>query len=226
MKKLFFIMIFISGINVSQGVKANDQIEILVKQETEYQLQIKDLVERKRRLQYDRLTEESKIRLEELASEIKTLNDEKKVITKSRLDLQAAKAKEKVSGIKEEVPPRAIIVPEEEAETPKKSHEDPKNYIAETCEWVEDIPRRIIKAPTTCGRKPVSICTGHVVCKQKVGDASLIRLTTCSDDLCGKDDAVACTKDDNYSSRKPNEVESNGVSGEIKNLIKSSSISQ
>jgi hypothetical protein len=99
--------------------------------------------------------------------------------------------------------------------------EDPKNYDSTTCKWAEEIPRRIIKAPS-CGRTPVNICTGYVVCNQKAPNTgNFIRMTVCSSELCGENDAVACTEDQGYSSVKPEGVNSNTVSGSVRKIIQS-----
>jgi hypothetical protein len=109
----------------------------------------------------------------------------------------------------------------------KELREDTKNYKPETCVWSQDIPRRIIKAPS-CGRTPMKICTGYVVCDQKAegSSAKFVRMTTCSSELCGEEDAVACTKDPGYSSVKADEEESNTVSYKIRKKIESGASEQ
>ena len=89
----------------------------------------------------------------------------------------------------------------EEEEDDEKS---PRNYKAETCKWVSDLPRKIVNGPS-CGKTRSQICTGYVVCEQKSGGGKFIRMSTCGPGKCGASDAdaVSCTKDQGYWSKKP-----------------------
>ncbi len=109
------------------------------------------------------------------------------------------------------------------AERKSQFEENTRKYEAESCEWVTDIPRRIVKGPS-CGKTPMEICTGFVVCNQKApGVGKFIRQSSCSKKYCTKDnkDAVACTKDQEYSSVKPVDEIANSVSKKVKNSISS-----
>ncbi len=109
----------------------------------------------------------------------------------------------------------------QEEKKQKELRADTKNYDATSCQWSKDIPRRIIKAPS-CGRTPMNICTGYVVCNEKAPNSGkFIRMTVCSSELCGEKDAVACKEDKGYSSVKPDDVESNTVSRAVRNIIQS-----
>lgn len=95
--------------------------------------------------------------------------------------------------------------PKERVEEEGDDEKSPRNYKAETCKWVSDLPRKIVNGPG-CGPKARSkICTGYVVCEQKEGGGKFIRMSTCGPDKCGGTDAdaVRCTKDMGYFSQKP-----------------------
>ncbi|HXH74210.1 MAG TPA: hypothetical protein VNJ08_04550 [Bacteriovoracaceae bacterium] len=88
-----------------------------------------------------------------------------------------------------------------------KLHEKskPLEYDSSSCEWVEDLPRKIVKAPKSkncidC----VEICTGYVKCRPVNPDAPMfVRISTCDKSNCTKDSAKACTQQQNYYSVKP-----------------------
>ena len=92
----------------------------------------------------------------------------------------------------------ALRAPAEETE-----QTDPQNYDADTCEWLNDLPRRIHAGPG-CSREGNRLCVGYVVCKQKTSELRFIRSSTCSAEHCGprKENAVACTKQRSYFSNK------------------------
>ncbi|HXH74209.1 MAG TPA: hypothetical protein VNJ08_04545 [Bacteriovoracaceae bacterium] len=84
---------------------------------------------------------------------------------------------------------------------------EPVSYDIESCKWSEELPRRIVAGPdcplasSEEGPKGTLICTGHIVCDQKVKNKpKYLRLATCSSVLCGKDDAVKCLKQPGYGS--------------------------
>lgn len=97
-----------------------------------------------------------------------------------------------------EVDTTPVVVEEEDDE------KSPRNYKAETCKWVNDLPRKIVNGPS-CGKTRSQICTGYVVCEQKTGGGKFIRMSTCGPGKCGASDAdaVSCTKDQGYWSKKP-----------------------
>ena len=110
--------------------------------------------------------------------------------------------------------PKACAEIDEKPETKKdqqkvvdenEDEKSPRNYKAETCRWVSDLPRKIVNGPG-CGPKGRSrICTGYVVCEQKEGGGKFIRMSSCGADKCGNTDAdaVRCTKDQGFFSEKP-----------------------
>lgn len=96
-----------------------------------------------------------------------------------------------------DVTPDDVVVEGDDEKTPR-------NYKAETCKWVTDLPRKIVNGPS-CGKTRSKICTGYVVCEQKEGGGKFIRMSTCGPNHCGGTDAdaVSCTKDQGYWSAKP-----------------------
>lgn len=112
---------------------------------------------------------------------------------------------------------REVAVAQDEENEDEKS---PRNYNAETCEWVTDLPRRIVHGPS-CGRYNNSICTGYVVCDQKVGGGKFVRMSTCGPEYCGasKRDAVNCTKQGSYFSRKPVDESREFITPKLKKIF-------
>lgn len=83
-----------------------------------------------------------------------------------------------------------------------------RNIKAETCEWVTDISRRIVKASPAdnCSvYEPQKLCIGYVSCQSKNSDARFVRLSTCSASNCGPtdSDAMNCTLEQGFYSRVP-----------------------
>lgn len=102
-----------------------------------------------------------------------------------------------------------------------EDEKSPKNYKAETCKWVNDLPRKIVVGPGCGGKSKSRICTGYVVCEQKVGGGKFVRQSTCAADKCGENDAVACTRDQYYFSSKPSDEEKQFVSPKLKEILSS-----
>jgi hypothetical protein len=97
----------------------------------------------------------------------------------------------------------------------------PRNYNAETCKWVTDLPRKVVNGPG-CGPKSRSqMCTGYVICEQKQGGGRFIRMSTCSADKCGgtDEDAVRCTKDMGYYSKKAKEENKLFMTPKLKKIL-------
>lgn len=101
-----------------------------------------------------------------------------------------------------------------------EDEKSPRNYKAETCEWVSDLPRKIVYGPA-CGRSANRICTGYVVCEQKVGGGKFVRMSTCGPENCGgtKQDAINCTKQQNYFSRRPMDEAKHFASPKLKKIL-------
>jgi hypothetical protein len=80
---------------------------------------------------------------------------------------------------------------------------------ANDCTWVTNIPRRVVYAnEPSCGRRnnPIKTCVGYVSCAGAAGAPRLIRMTTCSSELCQDDSAAGalrCTQDQTRYSRQP-----------------------
>lgn len=105
--------------------------------------------------------------------------------------------------------------------TENEDEKSPRNYKAETCKWVNDLPRKIVVGPGCGGKSKSRICTGYVVCEQKVGGGKFVRQSTCAADKCGENDAVACTRDQYYFSSKPSDEEKQFVSPKLKEILSS-----
>lgn len=127
-----------------------------------------------------------------------------------------------------ETPPevRPEVRPETRPETPTvpRENEDeksPRNYNAETCKWVSDMPRRIVVGPGCGGKSKSRMCVGYVVCEQKNGGGKFVRQSTCGADKCGEGDAVKCTKDQYYFSTKPADETQQFVSPRLKQIMSS-----
>lgn len=96
-----------------------------------------------------------------------------------------------------------------------------ENFDAESCQWVEDMPRKIHEAPG-CGRgRTTKICVGYVVCNRTQGEGKFIRASTCGEDNCS--DAVACTKDRHFWSTPAAENDQKYLGRDIRNLINGAS---
>ena len=122
-------------------------------------------------------------------------------------------------------------VPTEETEQPEaptivdQEELDDKfdNFDANSCQWVEDMPRKIHEAPG-CGRgRTTKICVGYVVCDRKNGGGKFIRSSTCSEENCS--DAKECTKDRHFWSRPAAENDQKYLHRDIRNLIEGRSSS-
>lgn len=93
------------------------------------------------------------------------------------------------------------------------------DYLPSTCKWVPDMPRRIIFGSGCVGED--RLCVGYVVCDQKSG-GKFIRQSTCSDNLCGEKQAVACTKAPLYGSQKPKSESKVTVSEDLQKVLTNS----
>lgn len=109
-------------------------------------------------------------------------------------------------------------------ELDKEAEESPRNYDADSCEWVSQIPRKIVTGIDGCNKnKPADICMGYVKCSKRseTEDApSFIRQSTCSPENCGADKAVECTKEASFASNAPGDEEKLFIRTNIKNKIK------
>lgn len=106
-----------------------------------------------------------------------------------------------------------------QTEQDNQEEENRRNYVASKCVWVTNIPRKIVKGPA-CGNTPNEMCVGHVSCPRATGEGFFTRMSTCRASFCG--DAVKCTKDPLYGSRKPSSEDKFYVSPEIKMMLKTS----
>ena len=155
---------------------------------------------------------------------------EAKPVTTPEVKAEVAEVK---SEVRPEVTPetKPVVTPEVKPEvkpeekpvvpTENEDEQSPKNYKAETCKWVNDLPRRIHVGPGCGGKSRSRMCTGYVVCEQKVGGGKFIRQSTCAADKCGEGDAVACTKDQYFFSTKPSDMEKQFVSPKLKEILSS-----
>lgn len=100
--------------------------------------------------------------------------------------------------------PEVTVISKEES-TVNEDEKNPRNYRPDTCEWVEDLPKKIANGPGCGGSSRSRICTGYVICNQKVGGGKFIRMSTCRPEFCGptRGDAINCTKDMRYFSERP-----------------------
>ncbi len=107
------------------------------------------------------------------------------------------------------------------ADLDKESEESPRNFDADSCEWVDLLPRKIVKGPDGCGKsKDAEICTGYVKCKRVTAsnDAPFfVRQSTCSPEKCA--DAVACTKETGFGSSAPGDEEKVFLNKTIKDKV-------
>lgn len=91
-----------------------------------------------------------------------------------------------------------------------------KDYLANTCQWVPDMPRRLVFGPGCMGDD--CLCVGLVMCDQKSG-GKFIRQSTCSRQYCTDKKAVACTKDPLFGSVKPKNETKVTVTEEIQKVL-------
>ncbi len=122
-------------------------------------------------------------------------------------------------------PAEAVVPAEAETEQPARptivdqEELDDKfdNFDADSCQWVEDMPRKIHEAPG-CGRgRTTKICVGYVVCNRTVGEGKFIRASTCGEENCGN--AADCTKDQHYWSSSAAENDQKYLGRDIRDLI-------
>lgn len=92
------------------------------------------------------------------------------------------------------------------------------NYKPDTCKWVEDMPRKVHRAPG-CSRSGVQVCVGYVVCEQAKSEAKFVRTATCRPERCGEDDVVSCVNDELYTSVKAKDEDRNYMSERFMNLL-------
>jgi hypothetical protein len=193
----------------------------------------------------EKMDEMKSLMQKELKAELDKVVEEKpKVVVEEKAEEKKEEAKEEVTAKVEE--PEVAVVPEikpvaeiaaksaeekpalTEATAPVKAPKEKsprgsnRNYKPSTCEWVQDIPRKIIQAPG-CSREGTRICTGYVVCEQKVGGGKFTRMSTCSESLCGDNSAAACTKEKGYDSWKPNLSQAETVSRKVEAILNSAS---
>lgn len=121
-----------------------------------------------------------------------------------------------------------VVVPDRQVPDVVDENDDeksPRNYKAETCKWVSDLPRKIVNGPGCGGKSRSKMCTGYVVCEQKTGGGKFIRMSTCGADKCGSsdEDAVRCTKDMGYFSQKPASESKLFMSPRLKSILSGSS---
>lgn len=93
------------------------------------------------------------------------------------------------------------------------------SYNPDSCEWVDDMPRKVHHSPG-CGRGGVKTCVGYVVCNQRDNqDLKFVRTATCRSERCGESDAKDCVKDKLFSSVKAQGEELNYMSNRARQLI-------
>jgi hypothetical protein len=112
---------------------------------------------------------------------------------------------------KEVVVVEKVIKPETQ-----KVDQKVKNLNVETCSWVADMPRRKVFGPGCSQNSKKFICVGYVSCEQKSTKVRTIRASTCSEDFCGDNDAMACTKELGYGSIEPKPEEKAAEKPEVK----------
>ena len=65
------------------------------------------------------------------------------------------------------------------------------------CVWEDQIPRRVLKAPSPCGsRYPVKSCLGYARCETPKG--SFVVSVTCSASLCDPNSIQECMADEKF----------------------------
>ncbi len=99
--------------------------------------------------------------------------------------------------------------------------EDKRNYQSEKCVWVTNIPRKIVSG-VSCGKSKNNACVGYVSCPRKQGGGVFTRMSTCRPSLCGNEDAVKCTQDPAYWSRRPSGEDKEFLSPEVRKVIRTS----
>lgn len=114
--------------------------------------------------------------------------------------------------------PVAAVASKEEVYGENEDEKNKNNFNASSCKWVTDIPRKISYLPG-CGAK--GACIGFVVCDRKEGGGKFVRTSICSPNLCGAGDAnaVACTKQPGYYTKKPKDESKEFVSEKLKRIF-------
>src|SRR5690606_9612243 len=149
-------------------------------------------------------------------------NQDEKVEDKPEVKPEEKPEEEKTEVKPEEEKPEEKKEEDQEEELEQFNDEEfPKNYDPKTCEWVEDMPRKIVYGPSFCSRQAVQICTGYVVCERKKGGGKFVRMSSCSPKNCdrSKESAVACTLEQAYYSRRPEDERNHFVSPELKKVL-------
>lgn len=104
------------------------------------------------------------------------------------------------------------------------AYEKPK-YVASKCQWSFDLPRRVISRPG-CGQgKSMQTCVGYVICDPPEGTIKVVRMSTCSPENCGDNDAGKCTKEQGFSSKNKTEF-FDTASEKVKSVIGAGAVSQ
>jgi len=130
--------------------------------------------------------------------------------------------------IGEGLAPAPVVAPPAPKEEVYGDNEDEKNtgnFRPETCRWVTDLPRKLSFLPG-CGGN--GACIGYVVCDRKEGAGKFVRTSTCSPKFCGASDsdAVSCTKQGGYYTRKAKEEPKEFVSEKLKRIFSTGVIKQ
>jgi hypothetical protein len=99
--------------------------------------------------------------------------------------------------------------------------EDKRNYQSDKCVWVTNIPRKVVTG-VSCGKSKNNTCVGYVSCPRKQGGGVFTRMSTCRASLCGNEDAVKCTQDLAYWSRRPSGEDKEFLSREVQKVIRTS----
>lgn len=97
----------------------------------------------------------------------------------------------------------------------------PAEVKIETCTWVDDMPRRIVKGPKTSKcPEGANICMGYVACEPlKDGAPKTVRVSTCDPENCHKEDAVDCTKQKGFYSMRPQGEANETLSDNVQKAI-------
>lgn len=93
------------------------------------------------------------------------------------------------------------------------------NY--DSCKWVEDMPRKIVKGPASGGCKDETrVCMGYVSCdSNKAGAPKVVRLSTCAVENCTKGGAGDCTKQAGFYSMRPVSEKNETLSDNVQKAI-------
>ena len=121
---------------------------------------------------------------------------------------------------------KKVVKPEVKSEPKTEVKPEPTvevssmGFDANSCEWVDDLPRKVLLAPG-CGKGPTKVCSGYVVCNQKQGGGKFVRASTCGPEYCGntKRDAINCTKQAGYSSKKPDSEDLDSISPKLQKFL-------